>query len=81
MHRVKFTNGPLPAKDFRMIERHFFKDRLIKSFDFNFGFCIPESTNTREDMYELPSLSDDESKLTRCVYAVLFQNTWLGCRS
>eukprot|EP00042_Codosiga_hollandica_P003064 m.12784 g.12784 ORF g.12784 m.12784 type:complete len:209 (-) comp17857_c0_seq1:125-751(-) len=57
---VKFANGPLPAKDFRMIERHFFKDRLIKSFDFNFGFCIPESVNTREDIYELPTLTEDE---------------------
>jgi hypothetical protein len=45
-----------------MIERHFFKDRLIKSFDFNFGFCIPDSVNTREDMYEIPQLSEDESK-------------------
>ena len=44
-----------------MIERHFFKDRLIKSFDFNFGFVIPNSVNTREDIYELPALSDEES--------------------
>ena len=31
---------------FRMIERHFFRGRHLKTFDFNFGFCIPDSKNT-----------------------------------
>ena len=35
-----------PVRDFRMIERHYFRDRLVKSFDFEFGFCIPGSTNS-----------------------------------
>ena len=30
----------------RMIERHFFRGRHLKTFDFNFGFCIPDSKNT-----------------------------------
>ena len=29
-----------------MIERHFFRGRHLKTFDFNFGFCIPDSKNT-----------------------------------
>jgi len=40
-----------------MIERHFFRDRLLKTFDFEFGFCIPNSKNTCEHIYEFPTLS------------------------
>ena len=46
-------------KDFRMIERHYFKDKLIKSYDFNFGFCIPGSTNTWDQVYSMPQLGND----------------------
>ena len=45
-----------------MIERHYFRDQLLKSFDFDFGFCIPKSRNTCEHIYELPSLSKRQSK-------------------
>ena len=38
-----------------MIERHYFRDELIKSYDFNFGFVIPNSTNTWDAVYEIPS--------------------------
>jgi len=41
-----------------MIERHYFRDRLIKSFDFNFGFCIPGSTNTWDAVYQVPPLDE-----------------------
>ena len=44
----------------RATERHFFKDRLIKSFDFDFGFCIPNSINSHEDIYDVPPLSEAE---------------------
>eukprot|EP01135_Chromosphaera_perkinsii_P006238 Nk52_evm1s468 gene=Nk52_evmTU1s468 len=57
---VVFVVGDKPVKDFRMIERHYFKDKLIKSFDFNFPFCIPNSTNSCEHIYELPKLSEAE---------------------
>eukprot|EP01052_Picozoa_sp_SAG31_P018838 SAG31_NODE_1350_length_8681_cov_14.408879_6_plen_137_part_00 len=43
-----------------MIERHYFKDKLIKSFDFTFPFCIPNSTNSWEAVYELPKLTEEE---------------------
>lgn len=39
-----------------MIERHFFKEKLLKTFDFNFGYCIPNSKNTCEHIYEFPTL-------------------------
>ncbi|KAJ7999774.1 hypothetical protein DPEC_G00197920 [Dallia pectoralis] len=41
-----------------MIERHYFRDHLLKSFDFDFGFCIPNSRNTCEPIYEFPQLSE-----------------------
>lgn len=45
-----------------MIERHFFKDVVLKTFDFEFGFCMPGSTNTCEHIYEFPTLPDDLSE-------------------
>ncbi|XP_063312072.1 protein unc-119 homolog B [Pelobates fuscus] len=60
---VEFTVGDKPLRSFRMIERHFFRDRILKSFDFDFGFCIPNSRNTCEHMYEFPQLSDDLIRL------------------
>jgi len=57
---VEFTVGAKAVNRFRMIERHYFKDRLMKSFDFDFGFCIPHSRNTVEHIYELPELSAEE---------------------
>ncbi|XP_018587007.1 protein unc-119 homolog B [Scleropages formosus] len=56
---VEFTVGDRPVNNFRMIERHYFRDRLLKSFDFDFGFCIPNSRNTCEHIYEFPQLSED----------------------
>ncbi|KAL6456229.1 hypothetical protein MHYP_G00347720 [Metynnis hypsauchen] len=56
---VEFTVGDRPVNSFRMIERHYFKDRLLKNFDFDFGFCIPNSRNTCEHIYEFPQLPDD----------------------
>lgn len=60
--RVEFSVGEKPVNSFRMIERHYFGEKLLKSFDFNFGFCIPNSKNTCEHIYEFPKLSSDESK-------------------
>uniref|UniRef100_A0A0R3RG14 GMP_PDE_delta domain-containing protein n=1 Tax=Elaeophora elaphi TaxID=1147741 RepID=A0A0R3RG14_9BILA len=55
---VEFNVGNKPVNKFRMIERHFFRDRLLKSFDFEFGFCIPNSRNTCEHIYDFPQLSE-----------------------
>ncbi|KAF0974832.1 hypothetical protein FDP41_006306 [Naegleria fowleri] len=57
-----FKVGPKPVKNFRMIERHYFKDRLLKGFDFNFKFCIPNSQNTWECIYSMPELTEEEIK-------------------
>ena len=43
---LTFSIGDNEVPGFRMIERHYFRDQLIKSFDFEFGFGIPNSTNT-----------------------------------
>jgi protein unc-119 len=56
---VEFTVGSKSVSNFRMIERHFFKDQLLKTFDFEFGYCIPFSKNTCEHIYEFPSLPPD----------------------
>ncbi|KAF5281680.1 hypothetical protein FQR65_LT14611 [Abscondita terminalis] len=56
---VEFTVGSRPVNRFRMIERHFFRDKLLKTFDFEFGFCIPHSKNTCEHIYEFPNLPPD----------------------
>ncbi|XP_043477115.1 protein unc-119 homolog [Leptopilina heterotoma] len=56
---VEFLVGNQPVNNLRMIERHFFRDRLLKTFDFEFGFCIPNSKNTCEHIYEFPTLPAD----------------------
>ena len=53
---LTFSVGNKPVKDFLMIERHYFKDILIKSFEFKFEFCIPNSTNTWESIYTVPDI-------------------------
>lgn len=69
LHSVEFTVGAKAVKNFRMIERHFFRDRLLKTFDFEFGYCIPHSKNTCEHVYEFPRLADELGKLN---YDVIF---------
>ena len=57
--RVEFTVGNKAVNKFRMIERHFFRDKMLKTFDFEFGYCIPNSRNSCEHIYEFPSLGPD----------------------
>jgi hypothetical protein len=56
---LEFTVGPQPARNFRMIERHYFGDRLLKNFDFTLNFCMPNSKNSWEVIYEVPELPMD----------------------
>jgi len=56
---VEFTIGSEAVNRFRMIERHFFREKLLKTFDFDFGFCIPNSRNTCEHIYDFPKLDPD----------------------
>jgi len=53
-----FSVGGQELEEFRMIERHYFRDQLIKSYDFTFGFVIPNSTNTWDAVYALPPMDD-----------------------
>ena len=57
---LRFRVGARPLKNFRMIERHYYDGRLVKSYDFNFVFCIPNSTNEWEAIYDMPKLSEEE---------------------
>ena len=57
---LTFSVGPKEVPNFRMIERHYFKNKLIKSYDFTFGFCIPNSSNSWESVYPMPKLSSAE---------------------
>lgn len=45
-----------------MIERHYFRDRLIQSYEFKFPFCIPNTTNNWESIYDVPALSEKEKE-------------------
>ncbi|XP_067944441.1 protein unc-119 homolog B-like [Watersipora subatra] len=60
---VDFVVGDKDIPNFRMIERHYFQKKLLKSFDFQFGFVIPRSRNSVEQIYEFPALKDDEVKM------------------
>jgi len=58
--KVDFSVGDNPVPNLLMIERHYFKAKCIKSYEFNFGFCIPNSKNSWEVIYDLPQLSEEE---------------------
>ena len=60
--QLTFCVGDKPVKNLVMIERHYFKDKLLKSFEFSFDFCIPNSTNEWETLYTIPAL-DENTKL------------------
>ena len=59
---LTFSVGKKPVKDFLMIERHYFKDILVKSFEFKFDFCIPNSTNMWESIYTVPEIEPQLKK-------------------
>uniref|UniRef100_A0A671RG01 Unc-119 lipid binding chaperone B homolog 2 n=1 Tax=Sinocyclocheilus anshuiensis TaxID=1608454 RepID=A0A671RG01_9TELE len=59
---LEFTVGGKAVNKFRLIERHYFRDLLLKTFDFEIGFCIPHSRNTCEHIYCLPDLDSHTIK-------------------
>jgi hypothetical protein len=59
---LTFSVGNQPVKDFLIIEIHYFKDLLIKSFEFKFDFCIPNSVNTWEYIYTIPEIDPEVKK-------------------
>ncbi|CAG9331519.1 unnamed protein product [Blepharisma stoltei] len=56
---IDFTVGPKEVRNFRMIERHYFRNNLLKSFDFNIDFCIPNTRNSWEVIYEIPEIPEE----------------------
>uniref|UniRef100_K3WMX7 GMP phosphodiesterase delta subunit domain-containing protein n=1 Tax=Globisporangium ultimum (strain ATCC 200006 / CBS 805.95 / DAOM BR144) TaxID=431595 RepID=K3WMX7_GLOUD len=56
---LEFSVGPKEVHELRMIERHYFRDEIVKSYDFTFGFCIPSSVNTWDAIYSMPPLDEE----------------------
>jgi hypothetical protein len=59
---LKFSNGEKPIQNMLMVERHYFKGRVLRSYEFKFGFVIPNSQNSWEFIYDLPTLSPEEAE-------------------
>ena len=38
--------------------RFYFRHTLLKSYEFKFPFCIPNSTNSWESIYDMPIYSE-----------------------
>ncbi|CAK90678.1 unnamed protein product (macronuclear) [Paramecium tetraurelia] len=51
-----FKTFDKPLKNLLLVDRFYFKNNLIKEYEFCFPFCIPHSTNTWESMYDQPAL-------------------------
>ena len=62
MKAIQEELGDKAVKDFLMIERHYFNEKLIKSFEFKFDFCIPNSVNTWESIYTIPEIDPEIKK-------------------
>ena len=58
---MTFSNtGEEPIKHMLMIERHYFREKVLRSYEFEFGFVMPKSTNSWEFIYDLPELTEAE---------------------
>ena len=57
---LNFSIAEKPIQNMQMVERHYFRGKCIRAYDFKFGFVIPNSTNSWEFIYDLPELSEDE---------------------
>eukprot|EP00929_Paragymnodinium_shiwhaense_P055149 TRINITY_DN2765_c0_g2_i1.p2 TRINITY_DN2765_c0_g2~~TRINITY_DN2765_c0_g2_i1.p2 ORF type:complete len:198 (-),score=40.59 TRINITY_DN2765_c0_g2_i1:227-820(-) len=66
---LEFNVGDQPLHNFRMIERHYFGNQLIRSYDFELPFVIPGTTNTWEVIYVMPELNEEWK-------AALMNNPW-----
>ncbi|EGR32801.1 hypothetical protein IMG5_070320 [Ichthyophthirius multifiliis] len=56
--QLQFSIGKKPIKNFLMIERHYFNDQIIQSYEFKFPFCIPDTVNDWESIYDVPILDE-----------------------
>ena len=68
---LTFSIGPEEIKNMEMVERHYFKGQVIRSYSFKFGFVIPNSTNTWDFTYDLPQLAPElENEIKSTPWAV-----------
>ncbi len=56
---ITFKIGDLPLKDLQVIENHFYKNKCIARYNFKFPFCVPNSVNNWEYIYEIPQLDSE----------------------
>jgi len=56
---LEFTVGEHPLHNFRMIERHYFRNVLVRSYDFSMPFVIPHTNNTWEVIYMMPEFTQE----------------------
>ena len=59
---LEFSVGPKEVKNMQMVEKHYFRGRVIREYSFDFGFIIPGSCNTWDFVYDLPELSPEDQK-------------------
>lgn len=59
---MNFSIGPKAINKFEVIDRHYFRGRVVREYTFKFGFVIPKSTNSWEFCYDMPDLSDEEKQ-------------------
>ena len=57
---MNFSIGEKPINNLEMVERHYFRGKVIRDYSFKFGFVIPNSTNSWEFVYDLPPLTEEE---------------------
>ena len=57
---LNFSISKTPIQKLQMVERHYFRGKVIRSYEFKFGFVIPNSTNSWEFIYDLPELTEEE---------------------
>lgn len=48
-----------------MMERHYFRGHLLKSFDFDFGFRVPNGGNSCGHIYEFLQLCESTGKSSK----------------
>ena len=57
---LNFGIGEKEIKNMEMVERHYFRGEVIRSYSFKFGFVIPNSNNSWEFIYDLPQFSPEK---------------------
>ena len=56
--KLVFKVGDLPLKDLTILDKFYFQKEIVKSFEFKFPFCVPNSKNEWEYIYEFPDLDE-----------------------